>query len=357
MDIKEIAIREVFMKKNVLLFSHQLKVGGAPTVLCEMGKILKKKYNVVVLSPSDGAMRQQFEKNGMEVLISGEITDALRDVIVQKFDFVVANTTLALSFVIKFADKITIYWWIHESTLVYEGRQGMKEYYQIASKYAKIFSAGHIAADNFYHFYKIKTEILEFGLADSYVAKKDARRHEYINVICPSTICELKGQDILVDAIKRMDTELRKKCKFIFLGEPRNDNRKECEMIERLTEEYENVKFDHLLEREKLLELYYDMDVGIAPSREDATPATIVEGLMYHKICVCSSGTGVSRYLEDGRNGFVFENKNVDDLSDKLEYIVCNFEKLGKLREQGRSVYEKIYSYEIFEKNVLKLMA
>ena len=112
-----------------------------------------------------------------------------------------------------------------------------------------------------------------------------------------------------------------------------------------------------MLEREKLLELYYDMDVVIAPSREDATPATIVEGLMYHKICVCSSGTGVSRYLEDGRNGFVFENKNVDDLSDKLEYIVCNFEKLGKLREQGRSVYEKIYSYEIFEKNVLKLMA
>ena len=27
------------MKKNVLLFSHQMKVGGAPTVLCEMGII------------------------------------------------------------------------------------------------------------------------------------------------------------------------------------------------------------------------------------------------------------------------------------------------------------------------------
>ena len=40
------------MKKNVLLYSHELKTGGAPAVLCEMGKILKKKYNVVVLSPS-----------------------------------------------------------------------------------------------------------------------------------------------------------------------------------------------------------------------------------------------------------------------------------------------------------------
>ena len=71
------------MKKNVLLYSHELKTGGAPAVLCEMGKILKKKYNVVVLSPSDGMMRQQFEQNGIEVIISGEITDLLRNVIIQ----------------------------------------------------------------------------------------------------------------------------------------------------------------------------------------------------------------------------------------------------------------------------------
>ena len=127
------------MKKNVLLFSHQMKVGGAPTVLCEMGKILNKKYNVVVLSPSDGAMRMQFEEAGISVLISGEITDALRDMIVQEFDFAVANTTLALPFVVKLAGRMPVYWWIHEGTLAYEGRQEMKEYYQFAAKYARIF--------------------------------------------------------------------------------------------------------------------------------------------------------------------------------------------------------------------------
>lgn len=342
------------MKKNVLLYSHELKTGGAPAVLCEMGKILKKKYNVVVLSPSDGMMRQQFEQNGMEVLISGEITDELRDVIAQEFDFIVANTTLALPIVIKLAGKIPVYWWIHENTSAYEGRCGMIEYYQFAAKYAKIFSAGHVAADNFYHFYKIETEILEFGLADNYLAERDVQRHEYINVICPSTVCELKGQDILVHAIQKMDAGLRNKCRFIFLGDLRNDNINEYRMIEKLTEEYVNVELHSLVQREKLLDLYYDMDVVIAPSREDATPATIVEGLMYHKICICSSGTGVSRYLQDGKNGFVFNNENVDDLKDKLEYIVRNYEGLNQLRERGRTVYEEVYSYDMFEKNVLE---
>ena len=125
-------------------------------------------------------------------------------------------------------------------------------------------------------------------------------------------------------------------------------------MIEKLTEEYVNVEFHSLVQREKLLDLYYDMDVVIAPSREDATPATIVEGLMYHKICICSSGTGVSRYLQDGKNGFVFDNENVDDLKNKLEYIVRNYEGLNQLRERGRTVYEEVYSYDMFEKNVLE---
>ncbi len=342
------------MKKNVLLYSHELKTGGAPAVLCEMGKILKKKYNVVVLSPSDGMMRQQFEQNGIEVIISGEITDLLRNVIIQEFEFIVANTTLALPIVIKLAGKIPIYWWIHENTPAYEGRCGMIEYYQFAAKYAKIFSAGHVAADNFYHFYKIKTEILEFGLQDNYTAEKDIRKHESINIICPSTVCELKGQDILVQAIRRMDAGLRDRCRFIFLGKLRNDNIKEYRMIEKLTEEYVNVELHSLVEREKLLDLYYDMDVVIAPSREDATPATIVEGLMYHRICICSSGTGVSRYLQDGKSGFIFDNENVDDLKAKLEYVVRNYEELEQLREQGRTVYEEIYSYDIFEKNVLE---
>ena len=231
------------MKKNVLLFSHQMKVGGAPTVLCEMGKILSKKYNVVVLSPSDGAMRTQFEKAGISVLISGEITDALRDMIVQEFDFAVANTTLALPFVVKLAGRMPVYWWIHENTLAYEGRQEMKEYYQFAAKYARIFSAGHVAAENFYHFYRIKTEILEFGLSDCYVSAGDNWKRDHINVICPSTVCEMKGQDILVQAIKSMDAGLREKCKFVFLGELRNDNAKEYQYLEvTVTEDKKSIR-------------------------------------------------------------------------------------------------------------------
>lgn len=34
--------------------------------------------------------------------------------------------------------------------------------------------------------------------------------------------------------------------------------------------------------------------------------------------------------------------------------MVREFAELGELRERGRKVYETIYSYDIFEKNVLE---
>lgn len=123
-------MERLYEKECIAIFASD-EGGGRATVLCEMGKILNKKYNVVVLSPSDGAMRTQFEEAGISVLISGEITDALRDMIVQEFDFAVANTTLALPVVVKLAGRMPVYWWIHEGTLAYEGRQEMKEYYQL----------------------------------------------------------------------------------------------------------------------------------------------------------------------------------------------------------------------------------
>ena len=52
-------------------------------------------------------------------------------------------------------------------------------------------------------------------------------------------------------------------------------------------------------------------------------PPMVKEGLMYHKICIGSSGTGVSDILKrQDWDGFVFENANADDLRNKLEYMV-----------------------------------
>lgn len=51
-------------RSNIVLYTHALEMGGAPMVLCELGRILMKKYNVFVVSPEDGVLHEMFTEAG-----------------------------------------------------------------------------------------------------------------------------------------------------------------------------------------------------------------------------------------------------------------------------------------------------
>ena len=156
-------------KRNIVLYTHALEMGGAPMVLCELGKILLKEYNVFVISPEDGILHEMFTKSGMCVLICPKMSEETRRVVEGNMEFAVANTILALVFVCKFLQsELPIYWWIHENMPVYEGIEELKPYYCLAAQRAKVYAAGKVAQENFFRFCGIQTKILEFGVKDVY---------------------------------------------------------------------------------------------------------------------------------------------------------------------------------------------
>ena len=104
------------------------------------------------------------------------------------------------------------------------------------------------------------------------------------------------------------------------------------------------------------MKIYQKMDVLISPSRDDPMPVVMTEGLMLQKICLCSTNCGTADYIEDGKNGFVFQSENADELAEKIMYIVDNFENLDSVRLSGRKLYEKYFTPEVFEKNILRIM-
>lgn len=55
---------------SITLLTHELSLTGAPVIILEMSQLLiSSGYNVEVLSPSDGPLRDEFEKNGVDVII------------------------------------------------------------------------------------------------------------------------------------------------------------------------------------------------------------------------------------------------------------------------------------------------
>lgn len=344
-------------KDKALMLTHELRASGAPMVLFEMAKVLQKKYDILVLSLEDGIMHDDFVNCGMEVRICPKMDKKLVEEVVKNYKFVIANTIMSLTSVYNFVERdIPVMWWIHESSPAYVGREELRDYYQKVSRNVKYYAAGRKAQANFENYCGKRAKILEFGLEDVYDKRRMPEKHNKIRFFCPSAILYNKGQDILAGVIQLLPPAYQNRSEFIFIGEKSTNYQLFYNEIERLNESYENVILLDVMSKSAIYDMYYDMDVIVAPSREDATPATIVEGMMYHKVCLASDGTGISYYMTDGTDGFIFKNGDILHALEKVKYIIDNFNQLDELRENGRKLYENIYSQEAFEENVWKMI-
>jgi glycosyltransferase involved in cell wall biosynthesis len=107
---------------------------------------------------------------------------------------------------------------------------------------------------------------------------------------------------------------------------------------------------------ERLQEFYEETDVFVSASRDDPMPIVITQGLMYSKVCLCSSAIGHAKLLEDGKNGLVFTNESATELSEKMAWLIQNPTKLAVLGTAGRAIYEKYFLMASFINHVGNLI-
>ena len=160
-----------------------------------------------------------------------------------------------------------------------------------------------------------------------------------------------KGQDLLVEAVSQLSKELSDQVEFIFIGQNTSL------MAQGLSEKVailENVSMIGTVSREEVHELLENSDMLICPSREDPMPTVCAEAMMHRVPCLLSDVTGTAAYIEDGYDGLVFESENVSDLMDKIIWAINHRDELKEMGERAYEIYEKAFSGEAFEKNLLK---
>jgi glycosyltransferase involved in cell wall biosynthesis len=64
---------------------------------------------------------------------------------------------------------------------------------------------------------------------------------------------------------------------------------------------------------------------------------------------------GTTEQVKDGWNGYLFENRNPDDLAAKIELFLNDKEKLEQFGERSKERVEKLFSLQLHEKNILDL--
>jgi glycosyltransferase involved in cell wall biosynthesis len=103
---------------------------------------------------------------------------------------------------------------------------------------------------------------------------------------------------------------------------------------------------------------YYNLaDLVVLPSFEsEAFGIVLIEGMACGKPTVASNLPGVRSVVGDGKNGFLVEPKNVDQLAEKINILLSNSELRKQFGENGRKKVLEKYSIEKMGEKLEKVL-
>lgn len=341
--------------KDCIVISHCLDSGGAPLVLLEMLDLLKDGYNISLISPYDGILRDSFVEKGIDVYI-GSVYDFAPggSEVWKQFDLAILNTLLTYSFLPCFQNTdVTTLWWLHESERTFEQIYKVSIPFGLLSKNIKVLSVTAYTAACVKNFYGLDSDIMPMGLSDKFAGKSE-KEDDIVRFFMPATFESRKGQDIMVQAILELPAEYLNKSEFYFSG-PVGD-KAFLDVVVKLSEAYSNVCVLGLLTKEQVYEVYNKIDCVVAPSRADPTPTTIVEGMMFEKLSLCSDATGISKFIKDFESGYVFSSGDFHALKEKIMYIVDHREEWEHVQSEGRKIFLEYFEKGRMQEKLLSLV-
>lgn len=345
-------------RKKILLMSQDMELGGATIALFHAAVILaKNQYKVVVVSMIDGPLKEKLLSFNIPVVVDVNLQlEVMKDVDwIKDFSLVFCNTINFHVFLSERDAQIPVIWWLHDADFFYDGIDNAI-LCKINREKMNIYTVGPIPENAIKRFIPdIKAERLLYGTLDT-VDDNNNSEYKHSEKLCFVTIGDvghIKGQDILLQSIQLLSEELRRKAVFYLVG------RNTSMLAQSLKDEMgklPEIVMTGIVGREEINEILNEADVLICPSREDSMPTVAVEAMMHHVACIVSDATGTAGYITNGVDGFTFRSEDTSELAEKIKWCIENREKLYDIGVRSRKMYDKYFSMDIFEKNLLEIV-
>ncbi|MDE7272045.1 MAG: glycosyltransferase family 4 protein [Lachnospiraceae bacterium] len=342
-------------EKTVGLLSTDLALGGTAIALFNMAKVLKKLgYQVVFASMIDGPLRKRIEELDIPVVVDANLQLAtMRETTwLAGFKLILCNAINYYIFLTERDLSIPTIWWLHDSAFFYDGVD--KEILRkIQEENLKILSVGSVPEKALHQVLpEIPIEQLLYGVDDTAGRAVKKPPHEKICFVTIGFIEERKGQDILLRAVSLLEPEIRNQAVFYLIGQ---DTSLLAARIKEDVEQIPEIRLTGPVGREGIDQMLRKADVMICPSREDPMPTVAVEAMSYGVSCVVSNVTGTASYIYEKENGLIFDCENAEMLAQKIRWCIENRDRLEQMGENARQIYERYFSMEVFEKNVVEI--
>lgn len=362
-DAQTIGEMNVFLSENVtrsskgkcLVISTTLGYNGGSLAAVYAACAMKESgFQPVIAAPEGNPLFiNEMRRKGISFIIYKNLSHAKQNELgwMQDFRHIVVNTLQMSCCAIEIAKNRRVILWLHEALNFYDVMRYWEDKIKegIISQNLKIYAVSPIARDNFIKNYSLKEiNLLPYGIPKEQINIKRHKSERIIFAIA-GYISKQKGQDIFLDAADIINQREAAVDFWIVGKKPENNFGR---LIENRVKKLRNVQMIGELSHDKMIQFYNQIDVLVVASREDMLPIVATEAMMLGKVCIVSNISGTADYIQDYRNGFVFQKENPDELAQNMLWCMENFDKLEKIGEQAAVTYEENFSMEIFRNNL-----
>lgn len=107
--------------------------------------------------------------------------------------------------------------------------------------------------------------------------------------------------------------------------------------------------------REELSSLFNKCDIFCMPSYFEAYGLVFIEALTYGLPCIGRNAFEMSNFIQDGETGFLINDDNIEDLSDKMYSLLKN-QRIKKIVRDKKDYYIQEYSWNSVAKRMIKVI-
>ena len=118
----------------------------------------------------------------------------------------------------------------------------------------------------------------------------------------------------------------------------------------------ERITMTPFIEAEQLISKYASANLFILPSKSEGLGRVVIEAQATACPVLVSSNTGMVDLIIENETGYIFENNNKNDLSNKIQYIMNNYESALQTGLNSKNFIKENQSVANFEFGYKKLI-
>ncbi|MGB3510820.1 MAG: glycosyltransferase family 4 protein [Microcoleaceae cyanobacterium] len=240
------------------------------------------------------------------------------------------------------------------------GRYLIPGYVETYKKTHKVLSGSTYTLNLLKELFKIPDKRIslfyENGIDSKFLTTtKKVRNNEQINLIFVGRLVPYKCADIVIEAISKLEENVKKRVKFTIVGD--GSERANLETMVKTLNLGDIVKFTGWVRQEETLEYYSKADIFCFPSIREFGGAVVIEAMACGLPCIVANNGGIGEYVTE-ETGFKIEPISreylTQELTKKIQILVEN-EKLWEDMSVKSVERAKEFTWEEKAKNIVSI--